>query len=367
MRTQEEMSSVPCCLRVSRWLRAVRILGLLGAAGVLGAAPAAGAAEAPPPTVEQRLAAIERQLTDLADRMDQVAKTSDDVLWYERVGDVAEIQKVLLLGPPNPKGKETYGIENKRHPFRVPTYVFVPRTLDRSRKHPLLVLPHGGVHADFTTYHANMIRELMAQGYVVVAPEYRGSTGYGRTHYEAIDYGGLEVDDCVAARDWAVDTLAFVDGRRAGMIGWSHGGLIALMAVFDHPDKFAAAFAGVPVSDLIARMGYSTDDYRELFSAPYHIGKPANEAVAEYRRRSPAWNAHKLRTPLLIHTTTNDRDVNVVEVEHLIQALKAEKKDFRYKVFEDAPGGHGFDRIDTVFARDARKEIYAFLAQYLKP
>ena len=175
------------------------------------------------------------------------------------------------------------------------TYVFVPKGADPAKKHPLLLLPHGGVHGDFDTYHTHIVRELMAEGYVVVAPEYRGSTGYGREYREAIDYGGLEVDDVVAARDWAVATLEAVDPARVGIVGWSHGGLIALMAAFDHPDKFQAAYAGVPVSDLVARMGYQTDDYRALFSAPYHIGKTANEAVDEYRRRSPVTHVQKLQ------------------------------------------------------------------------
>ena len=75
----------------------------------------------------------------------------------------------------------------------------------------------------------------------------------------------------------------------------------------------------------------------------------------------------KLQTPLLVHTTTNDRDVNVVEVQHLIAALKAAGKNFEYKVYEDAPGGHSFNRIDTPLARESRQEIYRFLAKYLKP
>jgi dipeptidyl aminopeptidase/acylaminoacyl peptidase len=136
--------------------------------------------------------------------------------------------------------------------------------------------------------------------------------------------------------------------------------------VFDHPDKFKAAYAGVPVSDLIERMGYSDEGYRAEFSAPYHIGKTANQDVDEYRRRSPVWNVEKLKTPLLIHTNTNDRDVNVVEVEHLIQALKAAGKDFQYKIYKDAPGGHSFNRLDTMAARESRKEVYDFLAKYLK-
>jgi dienelactone hydrolase len=78
------------------------------------------------------------------------------------------------------------------------------------------------------------------------------------------------------------------------------------------------------------------------------------------------YHAAKLRTPLLIHTTTNDEDVNVLEVEHLIAALKAAGKKFEYKIYENAPGGHAFNRIDTRLARDSRREAWDFLAKYLK-
>ncbi len=57
----------------------------------------------------------------------------------------------------------------------------------------------------------------------------------------------------------------------------------------------------------------------------------------------------------------------MLEVEHLIQALKAEGKKFEYEVYEDAPGGHSFNRLDTAAARESRKEIYRFLARYLTP
>ena len=139
------------------------------------------------------------------------------------------------------------------------------------------------------------------------------------------------------------------------------------MNLFAHPTEFKAGYAGVPVCDLVARMGYLDEGYRGLFSAPYHLGKTVREDVEEYRRRSPAWNAQKLQTPLLIHTTTNDEDVNVLEVEHLIRALKAADRKFEYKVYKDAPGGHEFNRIDTKLAKESRAEVYRFLAKYLNP
>ena len=336
------------------------------AVAAIGLPAPAGEPAGPATESEKRIVALEKKLDAASDQLEVLLKKIDDVLWFERVSDVADVDKIWYASAPNPKGEETYGIKNERHPFKVWAYVFVPKKLDRSRKAPLLLFPHGGVHADFDTYWTHVVRELMDRGYVVVAPDYRGSTGYGKEYREAIDYGGLEVDDVVAGRDWAALTLPFVDPARAGILGWSHGGLIALMAVFDHPDKFKAAYAGVPVSDLVARMGYTDDGYRAEFSAPYHIGKTANQDVDEYRRRSPVWNVEKLKTPLLIHTSTNDRDVNVVEVEHLIQALKAAGKEFQYKIYKDAPGGHSFNRLDTLLARESRTEIYDFLAKHLK-
>ena len=138
------------------------------------------------------------------------------------------------------------------------------------------------------------------------------------------------------------------------------------MNIFGHPETYAVAYAGVPVSDLVARMGYEPAGYQSLYSAPYHIGKTVREDIMEYRRRSPVYHAKELATPLLIHTNTNDEDVNVLEVEHLIKALKAANKPFEHKVYKDAPGGHEFNRIDTALAKQSRKEVYDFLARYLK-
>lgn len=324
-----------------------------------------------PPLVAQapedaRFKRLESRVSGLHWELDSLRKAADDQLWFQRLSDVAVVDKVTYTGPPNPRGEETYGIKNERHPLKIQQYVFVPRKAEKGRKLPLIVLPHGGVHGDFGTYHVHIVREMIERGYIVIAPDYRGSMGYGKGLYDAIDYGGLEIDDVVAGRDWAVEHLP-VDPKRCAMVGWSHGGLIALMAVFDHPDKFAACYAGVPVSDLLARVGYAGEEYRDdAVIRTMFAGKTPSEDVEMVRRRSPVWNVQKLRTPLLVHSTTNDRDVNVVEVEALINALKAAGKTFDYKIYQDAPGGHSFNRIDTTVAQESRKEIYAFLEKHLK-
>jgi len=306
------------------------------------------------------------QFENLNHRLNSLEKALDDILWYHKVGDVANVDKVYIYGPPKWKEENPTAL-GAGNPVKFWAYVFVPKNLDPSKKYPLIVFPHGGVHSNFNTYYTHIIRELMAQQYVVIAAEYRGSTGYGRGHYEKIDYGGLEVEDVDASRAYMLENCEFVDSEKVGIIGWSHGGLIALMNVFDHPENYKVAYAGVPVSDLIARMGYQDQDYRDLYSADYHIGKTAQEDLEEYRKRSPAWQAHKLQTPLLIHTNTNDDDVNVLEVEHLIKSLKAENKKFEYKIYEEIPGGHSFNRMDTRTAREIRLEIYQFLNRYLNP
>ena len=319
---------------------------------------------APLDPIQQRLKALEESL-DFSQQ--KLAKQIGDLMWFQRLADVAEVDKIRYTGPPlrltnNPTAQ---GAGNE---LVIAAYTFLPKKQFSTPKVPLLVLVHGGVHENARPDdEARIVRELVTQGYAIIAPDYRGSTGYGADFYHAIDYGGLENDDVLAGKKWMLENHANIDPERVGILGWSHGGMITLMNIFAHPQDYKVAYAGVPVSDLVARMGYKSPGYRELFSAPYHIGKTAEENVEEYRRRSPAWNVEKLQTPLLIHTTTNDEDVNVLEVEHLIAALRAAGKQFEYKIYTNAPGGHAFNRIDTRLAQESRAEIYRFLARYLNP
>lgn len=314
----------------------------------------------------KEIASLKRQLDGFGHTHDMIIKKVDDLMWREMLGDIAFVDKVRLTGPPRWKAKKE-GDKFAGNPLQFYTYVFIPKDLNTTKKYPLIVLPHSGIHADFSTYYAHIVRELIAQGYVVVSAEYRGSTGYGRDTYENIDYGGLENEDVMVSRDYMLQNYSFVDKDNVGIIGWSHGGMISLMNILRYPDQFKCAFAGVPVSDLANRLASHDKSYSDYFTAKYHVGESISENPAEYKRRSPSSYAKDLKKPLLIHTNTNDNDVYVEEVLLMIDSLKANKKVFEYKVFQNSAGGHGFDRIDTKEATDIRFTIYKFLERYLNP
>lgn len=303
---------------------------------------------------------------DMEHRMDILEKKIDDVLWFQRMGDIAFVDKVRLTSTPRwrPKHKDDKFSGNKLQFY---SYIFIPKGIDISQKYPLIVLPHSGIHADFSTYYYHIVREFVSQGYVIVSAEYRGSTGYGKDYYENIDYGGRENDDVLESRNYVLENYSFVDSTRVGVVGWSHGGMIALMQILQHGDKYACAYAGVPVSDLENRLTSHDKDYTKLFTAKYHIGKSIENDRQEYLRRSPIYYAQKLQKPLLIYTNTNDNDVYVEEVKSMIDRLKKADKDFSYKIFDAASGGHGFDRIDSKEATDIRYTVHKFLEKYLHP
>lgn len=301
---------------------------------------------------------------------DILSKKLEDVLWFEMLGDMAYIDKVRLTGPPrftqiktgNPFHDELLDNDVVFH-----SYVFIPKKAKQNRKYPLIVFVHGGIHGTLTTSYAHVMRELLAQGYLVVAPDYRGSTGYGRKFYESIDYGGLENEDVLAACRYMTENYSMVDKTRVGLLGWSHGGMITLMNACKYPEVYSCGYAGVPVSDVTYRLEYQKPSYTDYFTAPYHIGTSPEEAPEEYARRSPINYAKDLQIPVMITTTENDDDVGVKEVQRMIDSLIHYKKDFEYKVYPSMPGAHLFDRIDTQEATDIRYKAYEFLKQYLNP
>ena len=267
--------------------------------------------------------------------------------------------------------------------LEIPFYVFEPTTVRGRHGHPALLWIHGGVHGDLDPSFFPFIKEAVDRGYVVLAPEYRGSTGYGRAHHEAIDYGGYEVEDCLTAIAYVKTEMPYVDPARLGIIGWSHGGFITLHAVFREPTSFQAAAALVPVSNLVFRLSYKGPRYARTFADQPRIGGPVHERRDIYVERSPLYHVDKLQTPLLVHVADNDQDVNFEESQQLIHALEyqkphlAETRVYRSPPVDEFGDGHrfnlrvdpknGYRRVDSRAQRDSWNRIWTFLGWHLEP
>jgi dipeptidyl aminopeptidase/acylaminoacyl peptidase len=264
----------------------------------------------------------------------------------------------------------------------IPASLYQPLEKRGARGHAAMVWVHGGVHGSWWSYRLYpFVREAVQRGYVIIAPEYRGSTGFGAAHYNAIDYGGKELDDVQSAVDY-LKTLPHVDPDRIGILGWSHGGYIASLLLFRDQHPFKAGAAMVPVSNLVFRLSYKGPNYQRSFATQAGIQGLPFEKREEYIKRSPLYHVDKLRVPMLVHVATNDTDVDYVEGEQLIWKLRALKPDLaETKIYVDpVPGpssvGHTFnrrvnpdtwERDDSPDQIDSWNRTWTFFDWWLRP
>ena len=263
----------------------------------------------------------------------------------------------------------------------VPAYLFAPTTKRGARGHAAMVWVHGGVHGDWGPSMLPFVKEAVERGYVIITPDYRGSNGYGAAHYNAIDYGGKELDDVMAAYDY-LKTLPYVDPDRVGIMGWSHGGFITSHLVMRDETPFKAAAAIVPVTNLVFRLGYKGPNYQRSFATQQALRGLPHEKREEYIKRSPLYQVEKLHVPILVHVATNDEDVNYVEDQQMVWKLRALKPDLaETKIYVDpAPWGssvgHAFsrrvdpntlERVDSPEQIDSWNRTWVFFEWYLRP
>src|SRR5207244_4553809 len=141
--------------------------------------------------------------------------------------------------------------------------------------------------------------------------------GYGKAFFDAIDYGGAEVDDVITVVDVLRAKYPHVDSSRVGVMGWSHGGMIALLSTFRNPTLFKAAVAIVPVTNLFQRLAWKgLESQRRIIDPANRLGPPSEHREV-YKERSPVYQVDKLQIPLLVHVAANDQDVNIEEAMQL--------------------------------------------------
>ncbi|MFC1575735.1 alpha/beta hydrolase family protein [Gemmatimonadota bacterium] len=264
----------------------------------------------------------------------------------------------------------------------IPAYVYQPLEKRGPGGHAAMIWVHGGVHGNWGATMWPFVREAVERGYVIIAPEYRGSTGYGEEHHRAIDYGGYEVDDAMSAYDWMVENLPHVDPNRVGIMGWSHGGLITVHAVTREDHPFQAGAAIVPVTNLLFRLSLKGPGYQRSFATQQRIGGLPFEVEDIYYERSPYYLVDALKTPLLVHVATNDEDVDFEEGSPLIFKLRDMHPlltETRIYIDPEPWGGsvgHSFsrrvdretlERVDSPSQIDSWNRTWTFFDWHLRP
>jgi dipeptidyl aminopeptidase/acylaminoacyl peptidase len=302
----------------------VAVMVVLMSVALLAQSPRAGA---PTPPSQAELAARRQAYVDAQDKE---RREITEPFWRKVSAGVMHMERITM--------------KSRADGMEIPTWVFSPLTPRGPKAHAALVWVHPDIRGYMYEYYAPYVIEAIRRGYAVIAPEYRGSVGYGTAHYDAIDYGGAEVDDVLTSLDY-LKGMPIVDIDRVGIIGWSHGGMITLLSAERSPKSFKAVAALVPVTNLFQRLSWNGDSYRRAIDPQNRTGGTPAEQKDVYKERSAIYGLDKIEAPVLVHITRNDGDVVIEEAMQLVDALRARRPLTSETRIYDAPkGGHLFDR-----------------------
>ncbi|NTX55443.1 alpha/beta fold hydrolase [Myxococcus sp. CA039A] len=247
--------------------------------------------------------------------------------------------------------------------MEIPNILFKPHQATAKQQAPALVWVHGGPGGQSRKGYNPMIQYLVNHGYVVLAINNRGSSGYGKTFYTADDqkHGKEPLQDCVEAKKY-LSTLPYVDGSRVGIIGGSYGGYMTLAALAFQPDVFNVGVDIFGVSNWLRTLKSMPAHWESRRQALYQeVGNPETQE-AMLREVSPLFHAEKIRKPLLVIQGANDPRVLKAESDEIVQAVQKSKVPVEYVLFPDE--GHGFTKKKN--EAEAYSRTRAFLDQYLK-
>jgi dipeptidyl aminopeptidase/acylaminoacyl peptidase len=243
---------------------------------------------------------------------------------------------------------------------KISAFVTVPFNLQPDGSHPAIVMVHGGPSGQWTDDFSRDVAYYTNHGYLVIRPNVRGSTGYGKAFEDLNngDWGGGDLQDLVAAADYLVAT-GYVARSKIAVLGGSYGGYLTLAALAFTPNRWAAGVDFFGISSL-ATLARTT----EPLLLPYltrELGGLAGRGVF-LRERSPLSQAEAIRAPLLILQGDNDPRVPVGESRQIADAIRRHRGVVELFVY---PGeGHGFQRREDQL--DSMRRAVEFLDRYVK-
>ncbi len=246
---------------------------------------------------------------------------------------------------------------------QIPALLYVPHAeaLRGGALPPAIVHIHGGPTGQHLRWWDYSSQWFANNGYVVLAPNIRGSTGYGREFQEANrgDWGGKDLQDIVQGVEWLTQE-GIADPKRIGAYGGSYGGFMTLMVLSQAPDTWAAGVSVVGVVSWKTLYDTTRGDLKDYLER--ELGDP--EKVPDlYRDRSPLTHVSKIKAPLLVLQGANDPRVPRSEAKLMTDALKAAGKTYDEYVYEGE--GHGFRTRDNRI--DALRRTTEWFDRFLQP
>jgi len=245
--------------------------------------------------------------------------------------------------------------------WQISAFVYVPYNAEKNGQNAAVVAIHGGPEDQARNAFSRNIQYLVNQGYFVITPNYRGSSGYGKEFEDAnrFDMGGGDLQDVISAAEWIKKT-GFIDPKKVAVMGGSYGGYLTMMAVTKAPDLWAAGVPYFPFVNWFTEME-NTDPYGREYALA-NMGDPIKD-TARLKDRSPIYFVDQIKAPLLLMAGGNDPRCPKTETEQVVQAIKKRGGVVEVKIYENE--GHGFAKIENQI--DAFTRIGEFLKKYAEP
>jgi dipeptidyl aminopeptidase/acylaminoacyl peptidase len=291
--------------------------------------------------------------------------TAPGDLWIYNVADGKshQLTQSLVGGVRAEDMVEPYLVHypSKDGKWTISAFVYVPYNLPRNAQHPAIVLVHGGPTAQTMNSFNRFVQYMANQGYLVIAPNYRGSTGYGREFREAnlFDMGGGDLQDVLAAADWIQQT-GYVDPKKLILMGGSYGGYMTMMGVTKAPEMWAAGVPIVPFVNWFTEIEHE-DPVLQQSDLATMGDLVKNKAL--YEDRSPINFVDRIKAPLYLLAGGNDPRCPKEEAQQVVDAVKKRGGVIEYKVYENE--GHGFAKVENQI--DAYKRVADFLKAHVPP
>jgi dipeptidyl aminopeptidase/acylaminoacyl peptidase len=242
---------------------------------------------------------------------------------------------------------------------KIPAWFYRPKAMN-GRLPPVIVYPHGGPESQFRPTFSALFQYFLDHGYAILAPNVRGSSGYG-TAYMNLDNTTRRMDsvkDLAYAVYWLRDNKQG-DPKRVAVYGGSYGGFMVLAAVTHYPDLWAAGIDVVGICNFVTFLE-KTGPYRRAHREAEYGN--LREHRAFFEKISPIHHVDKIKCPMMVIHGANDPRVPVEEAEQIVAALKKRKIPVEYLRYEDE--GHGLAKLKNRL--DAYPKMAAFLNKYLK-